>query len=220
MEIISTRYYEDIFTAAMIVYLFSHFGSGSGPVAAITRVSPQSGAAGTVVTITGRNFGPRGRVAVIVEKALAADNGMAYADVRSWFPERIVATLPDSIQSLIGEEEKSGIIWVKMAESELGPYANFRFTPNSSMLVPVISEVNPNPIYLDSDILITGSNFLTSRKPTVKARAGTVEVTLNVTEWSDTYIFVSSGSDFHSTLARIPSGGFFLCRKSSRRQGN
>ncbi|RLB09840.1 MAG: hypothetical protein DRG59_01240, partial [Deltaproteobacteria bacterium] len=79
MEIISTRYYEDIFTAAMIVYLFSHFGSGSGPVAAITRASPQSGAAGTVVTITGRNFGPRGRVAVIVEKALAADNGMAYA---------------------------------------------------------------------------------------------------------------------------------------------
>ncbi|RLA99546.1 MAG: hypothetical protein DRG83_12865 [Deltaproteobacteria bacterium] len=75
-------------------------------------------------------------------------------------------------------------------------------------------------IYLDSDILITGSNFLTSRKPTVKARAGTVEVTLNVTEWSDTYIFVSSGSDFHSTLARIPSGGFFLCRKSPRRQGN
>lgn len=178
--------------------------SGKGSGAEILSISPNDGQAGTVVTIRGRNFGHRGQVALLVERNLL------FADIISWSPERITITIPEAVQALVGEEQKSGFIWIKLAGGENGPYIDFGFRPNASMLVPVISEINPDPIYPSSEILITGNNFLRAHKPVVKARSGSVEVTLKVTDWSDTYIYVKSGGDYHSTLERIPSGGFMI----------
>jgi len=182
----------------------------TGPVASISGLAPRSGGSGATVTITGTDFGPQGRVAIIVGEPNVGRGQLLFADITRWTNSRITVNLPRALQSAVGEHEKSGLIWVKLAGGETGPYKEFTFKPNLEALTPVISEVTPNPISPDSNILIIGEHFLTSSKPTVKALTSGGEVELNVTEWGDEYIYVTSEKDYHGTLNRISDGGFNL----------
>lgn len=181
----------------------------------ITSLRPEAGTAGQRIAISGVNFGSnQGRVALIIGRSTPARGNLMYAHVNNWTPNQITITLPNIIQPLVGESIKNGIIWVKLADSELGPYHNYRFQPNLTMLRPTVTRVEPEPISPHSNILIEGSNFLTEHKPTVQIvgmREGSIsgEANIIVAEYDDNYIFAHGGDSLGSAIS-AEAGGVIL----------
>ena len=135
-------------------------------------------------------------VAVSVGAPDRSLGNMSMAEVSSWSPTRIVATLPTDLQRFVGESPKDGLVWVKLAGGEIGPYSDYRLEPDLSQLQPSITGVTPEPLRPGSDLVIAGENFLTEAPPTVTVSAASPDsysIDMDVLEWGPNYV-VASGS--------------------------
>jgi hypothetical protein len=173
-----------------------HFGPEPSN-ARITSLSPPTGRLGEQLVITGQNLGTaRGRVAVSVGAPDRALGNMSMAEISSWSPTRIVATLPADLQPFVGESPKEGLVWVKLAGGETGPYSDYRLEPDLSQLQPGITGVTPEPLRPGSDLVIAGENFLTEAPPTVTLSAASPDsyrIEKDVLEWGPNYVVAGGG---------------------------
>jgi RHS repeat-associated protein len=131
------------------------------PTPIINSVSPTAGGSGTVVTISGSNFGNA--------QGTVSFNGVAAASITSWSNLSITATVPSSTTT--------GNVVVGVN----GVFSNgVTFT-----LTPAISGLSPNPVLANELVTISGSNFGSS------SIAGTVTfngIPGTPTSWSNTSI--------------------------------
>jgi len=135
-------------------------------VPSITALSPTSGAVGTLVTISGKNFGP-------VQTGTVAFNG-TIATPSSWSDTSIVVPVP------AGATTGNVIVTFNTIASN---GVNFTVTPPP----PIINSVGPDPAPVGTPITIGGANF--------GATQGTSTITFNgiagaPTSWSATSIVV------------------------------
>src|SRR5208283_3295045 len=143
----------------------SSTGGGGSSAPAITSLSPNTGVVGTVVTITGSNFG------VTQGTSTVKFNGTA-ATTTAWSTTSITATVPT------GATTGNVVVTVGGTNSN-----GLSFTV--TMGGPVITSLNPTSGTVGISVTITGSNFgATQGTSTVKFN-GTAATT---TAWSTTSI--------------------------------
>jgi hypothetical protein len=151
--------------AAMAAFKASTSGTGAGP--GIATVSPGSGTVGTVVTITGTNFGTTKGTSTV-------QFGSTVATPTSWSNTQIVVPVPSGTPA--GTQN--------LAVTVNGLTATFNFQVG---VTPVISSVSPSSAPIGTAVTITGTNF--------GAAQGTSTITVNgraatPASWSTTSIVV------------------------------
>ncbi len=153
------------------------------PVPAITSLSPNSGAAGAPVIITGGNFGST--------PATVTFNGKT-ASVSSWTDTQIATKVPS------GATSGNVVVTVNGQASNLAG-----FTVLTSSSVPSISNVSPNSGAIGAAVTIVGTNFGSS--------SGSVSfngTTAFVSSWTDTVIeaTVPSGATSGNVVVNATGG--------------
>ena len=175
-------------TTATTIYdnVLQTFGiGGTGPT--INNRSPSTGAVGTVVTITGANFGTAAAGTV-------SFNG-TNATPTSWSATSIVAPVPTGTTT--------GSI-VVTASGVASNGATFTVVP-----LPAISTLSPTTGPVGTSVTIAGSNFETAQGASTVTFNGT---TATVTSWSPNSIVLSVPSSATSgpvvvTVSSVASGG-------------
>lgn len=149
---------------------------------AISSVSPESGAAGTVVTIVGTGFGDvagSGRVWL----------GSTYGTVSSWSDTQIVAAVATGATSGIARVQQGGV-W---SNSHAFTVAN-----------AAISDVTPNSGVAGTQVTITGTGFGASQG---NGQVWLGTATAVVSTWSDTQIVALVAAGARSGSARVLQNG-------------
>ena len=137
-----------------------------GNVPAITSVSPNSGLAGSSVTIAGSNFGTTQGTSVVRFNTTAAT-------VTAWSASQITVTVPAL---------SAGAYSVTTTVNGVSSNAA-TFTVTAVTQAPAISTLNPTSGAVGASVTVSGSNFGTSQG-TSTVRFGSTNAT--VTSWSNT----------------------------------
>ncbi len=132
--------------------------SGGGSNARITDCSAP--VVGEEFTIRGAGFGnAEGRVALIIR------HDLYYFPVRSWTNHRIVCTVTDELETVVGDamDGVRGLLWVKLHGGETGPTLETRILPNPESINPVIESITPEEISPGQTFIIRGRNLVKYR---------------------------------------------------------
>ena len=122
---------------------FDHVSIIFGTTPYISGLSPILGGAGTVVTISGSNFGSSQGSSTL------QFNGVAATSIASWTPSQIVATLPNTVPAGTGP--------VKVTVNSVPSNSTYSFTT----IHPVVATVTPPSAAPGGTVTIQGSGFLT-----------------------------------------------------------
>ena len=155
------------------------------PSPSITNVSPSSGPVGTIVTITGSNFGATQGTSTV------SFNGMQ-ATPTSWSASSIVVPVPSGAST--------GPLLVNIG----GVFANSSFTVTPPL--PNIATLSPNSGTIGTSVTISGTNFGANQGTSFVTFSGIVATP---TSWSDTTIAVSvpSAATTGSVIVTVGAGG-------------
>ncbi len=191
------------------------------PAAAVTgsirSVTPSPAVVGQAITINGDGFGPApgGRLL-----ALFGPDDRVECPVTNWSANRIVATLPLTLEDRVHEGSRSGFVRVVLAGGGNGPWAEVTFAPDLGRLTPVITGVDPDPI-VDSfgEVVLQGRNFLATERGTVTLsypdNPELPSEIQRIEEWTDTAIVLA-----FTPLSCGPSRVSYKVRNHLGREGS
>ena len=130
--------------------------------ASLRNIQPRALIPGKEFTLTGENLGsaPGNVDLLILEMAVACR-------IVTWGSEQIVARVPANAQSLLVDEDVSGLIWVKPHGSTLGPTTEVALRPDRERMVPEFVSVEPGEITPGVSVIISGNNFLSQNDHSV-----------------------------------------------------
>jgi len=140
----------------------------------IVSTHPQPAVVGQDLTINGENLGTGGRI------ALRIDELTVICDIVNWEPSRIVVNIPSGLESIVGETEKEGRVWIYSERNVMATGA-VRVGPDLSRMHPVIHSLSSGTIMPGQDLLIEGENFLTENRGSVQFEFGGLGMTIRST---------------------------------------
>jgi hypothetical protein len=157
-----------------------------GEFHSIHSVSPEAATVGERLTISGEGFGASpGTVAIVIGREVV------YCPVSSWEQRRIVVTVSEDVQDIVGETEKEGFVRVMLSGGQLGPYWNLTIRPDPSRITPEITSLSTAEIRPGQTLIIEGRNFLTERRGTVTFAFSGFTLRGGINDWDDTFISVT-----------------------------
>jgi RHS repeat-associated protein len=157
-------------TTSLGTATFDNVSMTVGTTPFVTGVSPDLGAVGTSVTITGSNFGATQGTSTV------SFNGVQATSVTSWSSTQIVAAVPSAAPSGSGR--------VTVTVNSITSPSNITF----NVIKPIINSLTPPAGEIGGSITLSGTGFGTSQ--------GTSTVQFNslvatVSSWSDTSVTVT-----------------------------
>jgi len=151
----------------------------------IVSIHPQPAVVGQNLTINGENLGTDGRI------ALRIGGLTVICGIGNWEPSRIVVNIPSGLESIVGEIEKDGRVWIYNERNVMATGA-VRVGPDLARMHPLIRSLSSETIMPGQDLSIEGENFLTERRGTVQFEFGSLGMTIrsNILYWDNTSILV------------------------------
>jgi photosystem II stability/assembly factor-like uncharacterized protein len=176
----------------------------------ITNVSPDKGPSGTIVTITGDNFGAdpgAGSRSTPTNHVILADKQMPDANVLTWSPTQITVQVPDSV-SLFPKGPEVGLVYIVAGGTESNKDFNYQ-------LENFIQTLETQFMGTYYNVTLTGTSF--GQDPGLMQRGTEYEhVSLgglwipynNVTTWSNNTITFTIPISSQDGLVTVTSNGY------------